>query len=121
MAITVAEATGNKVASGTTNTWSHTVASSQSNQILVVSVDSGASISGITYNSVAMTQLTASTYAGSEIHSLWYLVATAQGAHNVVITSSGKTYIDRLSPHSFPHDARPTCATPAPSSPTRAS
>ncbi len=93
MAITFDAATGNKVASGTTNTWSHTVASSQSNQILVVSVDSGASISGITYNSVAMTQLTSITYGGSEILSLWYLVAPAQGAHNVVITASGTTFI----------------------------
>lgn len=91
--ITFDSAAGQKVSSGTTNTFSHTVASGQSNQILLVTVDAGATVSSVTYNGVALTQLGSKTVSGSEALSLWYLLAPAQGAHNVVITCASSTFI----------------------------
>lgn len=93
MAITFDAATGNKVTSATTNTWSHTVAV-QSNRALLVSVDAGQAITGVTYNGVAMTSLGVVNYNSANEHlSLWYLLAPATGANNVVATASGSTFI----------------------------
>ncbi len=93
MAITFDAATGNKVGSGTTNTWSHTVGSG-SNRILIVSVDTGLSISGVTYGGVALTQLGIVNYNSNNEHlSLWYLLNPTSGTANVVVTASGTTFI----------------------------
>lgn len=93
MAITFDAATGNKITSGTTNTWSHIVASGKSNQILIVSVDAGQSVSGVTYNGVAMTSLGLVNYNSNNEHlSLWYLLNPATGANNVVVTLSASSF-----------------------------
>ncbi len=85
-------ATGNKVTSGTTNTWNHTVGSNN-NRLLIVSVDAGQSVSGVTYNGVAMTQLGVVNYNSNNEHlSLWYLIAPATGTHSVVVTLSASSF-----------------------------
>jgi len=73
-------------------TWSHTVTNAQSNLILVVAVAVGSSgtCSGVTYNSVSLTQLT-SKAQGTETCYLFSLVnPTHDGlAHNIVASFSG--------------------------------
>lgn len=76
----------------TTLTWSHTCTGS--NRILVVmgSVTSATprTVTGITYNAVALTAV-ASTSAASVYSYMYYLLAPATGANNVVVTISGAT------------------------------
>jgi len=50
-------------------------------------------VTGVTYNSVDLTEITRSSGSGSNYHSLWYLLAPDTGLHNVVITMSGSSYI----------------------------
>lgn len=76
---------------GTSPSWSHTT--SGSNRILIVFVG-GASdpgVSGITYNSVAMTKFAETTYPGSGYagFSGWYLINPASGTNTIAVTSSG--------------------------------
>ncbi len=73
--------------SGTSLTWSHTC--SGTNRILWVGVMTlnTRSISGITYNGVAMTPLTRS--GGPQPIQLWYLINPALGANNIIATLSG--------------------------------
>ena len=75
-------------------TWSHTVAN-QWGRMLVVGVTSERAASNacqatsVTYNAVALTKITQAVTAAPasyECASLWYLVAPATGAHNVVVT-----------------------------------
>jgi len=81
--------------SGSTLTFSHTV--SGTNRILLVGVavfDSNEAlrpVTSVTYNGVALTKIDdEDTGAGSsERAELWYLVAPATGANNVVITTTG--------------------------------
>lgn len=96
MTITFDAAAGNKVASGTTNTWAHTVVAGQTGLLLLVAVGSGASsISGVTYNGVSLTQLgtTLSYNSGSNKLSLWYLLNPSTGTHNIVATVASTSYI----------------------------
>lgn len=90
MAIAFDTSTGTD-GNGTTLTFSHTCTGS--NLILFVSAGtnvSGSIISGVTYNGVALTNINLSgTGIGSLWKtSLWYLVAPATGANNVVITGT---------------------------------
>jgi hypothetical protein len=78
--------------SGTTLTWSHTVAN-QSNRILIVGVQSeGTSsiqASSVTYGGVALTKVTQAEATSSGYYqdvSQWYLTAPAVGTANVVVT-----------------------------------
>lgn len=82
-----ADATGSanlNVTSQTTLSWSHTCTGS--NLILIVGMNSatGVSATGITYNSVALTRISAVT--NSNRSELWYLLAPATGAHTVSAT-----------------------------------
>lgn len=95
MAITFDAFAGQKVTSASTNTYSHTVAS-QSNRLLMVTVDAGASVSSVTYAGNTMTLLTSNSgQGGGEVLSVYYLLgsAVATGANNVVITCSASTFI----------------------------
>jgi len=73
-------------------TVSHTC--SGSNRILIVGVtcanSSAATISGVTYNSVAMTQIATINETTNQNRSSWlyYLIAPATGAHDVVVSFS---------------------------------
>ena len=70
-------------------TFAHTCTGS--NLLLVVCVAwadtsvSGASLTSITYNGVALTQYS-SNGAGVGTNEVWYLIAPSTGAHNVVVT-----------------------------------
>jgi hypothetical protein len=80
--------------SGTTLTWSHTVAN-QSNRMLIVGVQSegtsGIQASSVTYGGVALTKVNqAEAMGGSPVYyqdvSQWYLTAPTVGTANVVVT-----------------------------------
>ena len=81
-------------ANQTTATVSHTCTGSD--RILFVqaiSNDDGDTVTGVTYNGVAMTKIGSSVGvppAGSSSNflSMWYLIAPATGANNVVVTRS---------------------------------
>lgn len=95
MSITFDAFAGQKVTAATTNTYSHTVAN-QSNRLLMVTVDAGASVSSVTYAGVTMTALPGgsnSGQGGGEVLSVYYLIGPATGANNVVITCSASTFI----------------------------
>lgn len=84
---------GNASEVGTTLTISHTVAN-QPNRILLVGVgiDGSETISGVTYNSESMTLLSppGSLSQGSlEVLAVYYKVAPATGANDIVVTLSG--------------------------------
>ena len=73
---------------GTTLTWSHTCTGT--NLILVVGATKTSNdITGITYNSVALTAgPNQAPTAGNEGAQLWFLVNPSTGANNIVITAS---------------------------------
>jgi hypothetical protein len=103
-------------ASATTLTWSHTCTGS--NRILIVGaygyMASGGliAITGVTYNGVALTKIAGINGTADALNQnteLWYLIAPATGANNIVITwassvqfksGSGMSYtdVDQTSP-----------------------
>jgi hypothetical protein len=88
---------GNKVSSGSSNSWSHTVGNF-SNRILLVWVDTGLGVSGVTFNGVALTQLAVVNYNSNNEHLyLFYLLNPPVGTYTVAVTASGTTYIVGLS------------------------
>lgn len=74
----------------TSVTFSHTC--SGSDRILFVNAaaafSSSGTVTGVTYNGVAMTLVDSNLPQANSYTSLWYLVAPSTGANNVVITSS---------------------------------
>lgn len=75
-------------------TFSHTC--SGSDRVLILDIYWGAArtVSGVTYAGVAMTEVVAPLdTGGNERHGMYYLIAPATGANNVVITLSGTTGI----------------------------
>lgn len=85
-------------ANGTVNpatslTFAHTCTGT--NLILFVCVinNNSTGASGVTYNGVALTLLDTRTDAGGNIPELWYLIAPATGANNIVISMSGSCAI----------------------------
>ena len=80
---------GGETNPGTTLTWSHTC--SGDNRMLFVLArggnGEGDKITGVTYAAVAMTKIDSATKpTENSVLSLWYLIAPATGANNVVIT-----------------------------------
>lgn len=100
MAIAIdAIVTGQTATAVSSVTYAHTVAGS--NRLLTVMVmlqRSGAAtstISGVTYNGVAMTQATQEhTYSNTILTAVYYLIAPATGANNVVVTLSSAVTTD---------------------------
>lgn len=86
-----AVSTGMNATDPTSLTWSHTCTGS--NLVLIVGTstesDTGGhtaqTVSGITYNGVALTKIR-SDYITDNGTELWYLVAPATGANNIVVT-----------------------------------
>lgn len=79
------------VGAGTGPSWSHTC--SGSNRLLIVATADWVggdtdTTTGITYNGVALTKLTASKAFNTARSQLWYLVNPASGAHTIAVTSS---------------------------------
>ena len=83
--------TGMNATDPTSLTWSHTCTGSNLVLIVGTSVESDSSghtaqtISGITYNGVALSHVR-SDYITDNGTELWYLIAPATGAHNIVVT-----------------------------------
>ena len=77
----------------TSLTWSHTTAGSD--RILIVSAQfytsDGDDVSGVTYDGVAMTEIRTDAVASVQHNSLWYLLAPATGANDIVVTFTGST------------------------------
>ena len=83
---------GNYTNSATTHTFSHTCTGSD--RILFVTGFTNTSsdyITGITYNGVAMTLVNKLAAAASRYAYIFYLVAPATGANNVVLTASSSS------------------------------
>lgn len=75
-------------AATTTQTYSHTT--SGSDRILFTfGIKTGNNVTGVTYNGVAMTQLAAYQSAQSLLDYVYYIVAPATGANNIVWSASG--------------------------------
>ena len=99
MAIVFDAASSNSIinSSSTSITTAHTCTGS--NLILFVSiatfdVATGTPVSGITYAGVAMTKIAEVTPQVDDVKtSLWYLIAPATGANNIVASFSAQTYI----------------------------
>lgn len=93
MAIAV-DATSSGIANvGTTHTFSFTCGSG-ANRILFVATYRNAgtdTVSGVTYNGVAMTVVNQKVFGGNNIY-LWYLVNPASGANNVVVTTTSSLF-----------------------------
>lgn len=74
-----------------TASFSHTCTGS--NRILfVATTTTGADITGVTYNSVALTQIGTSKSDGTRTIQLWYLIAPATGANTVALTGATSLY-----------------------------
>lgn len=84
---------------GTSLTYSHTCTGS--NLILFVGVrgtSTNGSITGVTYNGVAMTEVARVLETGGNIYNyLFYLIAPATGTNNVVVSSNSNSLITAVS------------------------
>jgi len=82
----------NDASASSPQTWSHTCGGN--NRILWVGVSkpnaTADDMTGITYNSVALTRLVSKS--ATDRGELWYLVAPATGANDIVLTFSGGTW-----------------------------
>lgn len=98
MAIALDTTVNGGLSTSTSLTWSHTCTGS--NLILIVSINGPVSstddVSGITYNSVALTKIRSQQIPSDRLVSLWYLIAPATGAHNIVASFTG-TYCAGIS------------------------
>lgn len=74
-----------------TLTWSHVVSGVNRGLYVQVSLEGGKTVTGITYNGVAMILAGAITN-GAVRSEVWYLAAPAVGTHNIVVTFSANTY-----------------------------
>jgi len=88
-----ATSVGQHVAAGTTTVTVPHTTTAGSNLILVVGIsmnitnNTGATVSGVTYNAVALTQAGAHNDGGlTRRVEIWYLVAPATGLNNVIVT-----------------------------------
>lgn len=95
MAIAHDTTTDGGATTGTSLSWSHTCTGD--NLILFVATQGGVSegekVTGVTYDSVAMTKIASVTEPGdSRVVQLWYLIAPSTGSNSVVVTlgSSGE-------------------------------
>lgn len=89
-----ADSTSQSSTSGTSLTFSHTC--SGSNRILFVGVlgEVGSDvITGVTYNSVSMTLVDKALTPSDRYLYLFYLIAPATGANNIVVSASSSTYM----------------------------
>jgi hypothetical protein len=77
---------------GSSLTYSHTCTGSDLILFVSVFIQTSLTITGITYNGVALTSIDGQTNgASNERIELWYLIAPATGANNIVISRSGST------------------------------
>jgi len=97
MAIATDAAAKSFTNSGSSLTYSHTCTGSNLYLLVGVWVGGGNTISGVTYNGVAMTQLGTANASNSRKPYLFGLANPATGANNVVVSASGTTLIYAVS------------------------
>lgn len=93
-----ANSRGNNSAAHTSLTWSHTCTGSELVLYVLTSVESDTgghtaqTVSGITYNTVALTKITSKYVTGDTDNGceIWRLIAPATGANNIVVTYTGE-------------------------------
>jgi hypothetical protein len=72
-----------------TYSWNHTVSGTNRLLIVGVSVFAVGTVTGVTYNGVALTHISACDGTNGLYHTeIWYLIAPATGTHSVVVTLS---------------------------------
>lgn len=88
MAISIDSHSQNAATSGTTLSWSHTCASGA---VLIVGASIGnqnQTVTGVTYNGVALTKIVEKGGGDACYASLWYLANPASGANTITVTYS---------------------------------
>ena len=97
-ALTFDATASSSTTSGTSLTYSHTVAS-QSNRVLVVGVySSGGDPSGVTYDGDALTKLTSISNGSGSYSSIWYKATPSTGSNSIVVSvSSGHIFSSSVS------------------------
>ena len=88
----VYDAASSGQATATSLTFSHTTINKPDRVIVVCVASDNADPTGITYNSVSLTRLNGINIS-NRYSSMWYLVAPATGANNVVVSRSGSDEI----------------------------
>ncbi len=98
MSIAVDSTTNGSSASASSLTWSHTCTGGKLALFVGVYGDTAADhITGVTYNAVSMTQIDVSQVPGDRYIYLYYLLAPATGAHNVVVSANATIIIGGVS------------------------
>lgn len=92
-------------------TFSHTVTGSDPILLVGVEINGTTSVSGITYNGVALTKIN-SIVNGVFTHELWYLSDPATGANDVVVTTTGAVTLLNASAVSYTGASNPSSAIP---------
>lgn len=82
-------------ANGGAGNWSHT--NTGSDRALLAFVLATASVSSVTYDGVAMTNLVNYLYAGAYPFAIYGLINPSIGTHNVVVTTAGAVYASSTS------------------------
>lgn len=91
-AVTIDASSASSETTAASLTFSHTMSSGTNGLLIVaasVQTSGGATLNTVTFNGVSMTKYNEITIASTYFKlSLWYLIAPASGAHNVVATAS---------------------------------
>ena len=105
MALSFVGASGSgEVVGGTTITWAHDVGTGSGRVlVVVVALNNTRTVSGVTYNGVAMTQMWSKQESAlGAISSAGYILANpASGSNNVVVTASGTMDVGLASAQSW--------------------
>lgn len=72
-------------------TRAHTVTGSNTALVVGIMHGTGQTVSSVTYNGTNMTAISTANPAESAYQDLWYLVGTATGSNNIVVTFSAST------------------------------
>lgn len=75
---------------GTSCSWNHTVSGSDTMLLVTITSNAGDVVTGVTYNSVSMTQLAKQqrSDAASVFTYIYYLIAPSSGTHSIAVTLS---------------------------------
>jgi hypothetical protein len=98
MAIAFNATSQNRTLASSSNTVSHTCTGSDRLLLTFIECQNGDLITGVTYNGVSMTQLGKNNISAFGFYNyIYYLVAPATGANNIVVSASGSCTIIQLS------------------------
>lgn len=89
IAFDAVSSTSSAADSASTLSWSHTCTGSDLSLVVAAYCAADATVTGVTYNGVAMTQKVTKTQDADVLTELWYLASPATGSNTVEITYSG--------------------------------